>query len=118
MRFKGLHCHLGSQLFETDQFMLANEVLFTKLSQWQTEFGYVPDVLNLGGGFGIRYTGDDHPLPHREYVEKIVESVKKHVQKANIPFPEIWIEPGRAIAGNAGITLRSEERRVGREHAC
>jgi len=105
MRFKGLHCHLGSQLFETDQFMLANEVLFTKLSQWQTEFGYVPDVLNLGGGFGIRYTGDDHPLPHREYVEKIVESVKKHVQKANIPFPEIWIEPGRAIAGNAGITL-------------
>lgn len=105
MRFKGLHCHLGSQLFETDQFMLANEVLFTRLSKWQTEYGYIPEVLNLGGGFGIRYTGDDHPLPYHEYVEKIVESVKGHVKKANIPFPEIWIEPGRAIAGNAGITL-------------
>jgi len=105
MRFKGLHCHLGSQLFETEQFLLANEVLFSKLSIWQAEYGYIPEVLNLGGGFGIRYTGDDHPLPHREYVEKIVESVKKHVEKANIPFPEIWIEPGRAIAGNAGITL-------------
>ena len=105
MRFKGLHCHLGSQLFETEQFLLANEVLFTRLSIWQAEYGYIPEVLNLGGGFGIRYTGDDHPLPHREYVEKIVDSVKKHVEKANIPFPEIWIEPGRAIAGNAGITL-------------
>lgn len=105
IRFKGLHCHIGSQIFETDQFLMANDILFEKISKWFTSYGYIPEVLNLGGGFGIRYTAEDNPLPYHTYVENIVDAVKKQSEKIGIPIPEIWVEPGRSIAGNAGITL-------------
>lgn len=105
IRFKGVHCHIGSQIFETEGYLKATEILFDKLSKWQTDYGYVPDILNLGGGFGIRYTETDQPLPYQTYVEEIVSAVKHHVDRLGMSLPEIWLEPGRAIVGNAGITL-------------
>lgn len=105
IRFKGLHCHLGSQVFETDGFKLAAELLFTKLKSWKEKHDFAPDVLNPGGGFGIRYTGEDKPLPYPIYVKELVETVQKLANSLDIPLPEIWIEPGRSIAGNAGVTL-------------
>lgn len=105
IRFKGLHCHIGSQIFETDRFLAATDVLFNEISKWKTVYGYIPEVLNLGGGFGIRYTEDDDPLPYHTYVEELVRQVRKRSEALNIATPEIWIEPGRAIVGNAGITL-------------
>src|SRR5690625_1660484 len=105
IRFKGLHCHIGSQIFETDGFLLAIDILFEYISKWRSLYNYVPEVLNVGGGFGIRYTAEESPLPHHTYIEEIVASIQYHVEILRIPMPEIWMEPGRAIAGNAGITL-------------
>jgi len=105
IRFKGLHCHIGSQIFETDGFLLAIDILFEYISKWRSLYNYVPEVLNVGGGFGIRYTAEESPLPHHTYIEEIVASIQHHVEILRIPMPEIWMEPGRAIAGNAGITL-------------
>ncbi|HEX6594361.1 MAG TPA: diaminopimelate decarboxylase [Bacillota bacterium] len=105
IHFKGLHIHIGSQIFETDNFVKATDRLFKEISRWYSAYGYIPDVLNLGGGFPIRYTDNDEPLPLRNYVEKLVHKVKAHVQKLNIPMPELWIEPGRSIVGDAGLTL-------------
>ncbi|WP_164668717.1 diaminopimelate decarboxylase [Virgibacillus doumboii] len=105
IHFKGLHCHIGSQIFETDGFMQTAEMLFKKLQEWKSMYNYSPEVLNFGGGFGIRYTKDDKPLTFSTYVEELVATVKKHTAVLDIPAPEIWIEPGRAIAGNAGLTL-------------
>ncbi|WP_010650752.1 diaminopimelate decarboxylase [Oceanobacillus massiliensis] len=105
INLKGLHCHIGSQIFETEGFRVAADILFNELAKWKDEYGFVPQVLNLGGGFGIRYTKDDEPLPHSDYVRSTVESVKEHSEKMEIPMPEIWIEPGRSIVGNAGLTL-------------
>ncbi|WP_368651998.1 diaminopimelate decarboxylase [Ornithinibacillus sp. 4-3] len=107
IRFKGLHCHIGSQIFETDGFTKAIEVLFEKIATWKKDSGFVPEVMNFGGGFGIRYTESDKPLPYTVYVEKIVEATQTHAKEIDIPLPEIWIEPGRSIVGNAGITLYS-----------
>ncbi|MFA1822804.1 diaminopimelate decarboxylase [Virgibacillus oceani] len=107
INFRGLHCHIGSQIFETDRFVTAAERLFEELAKWKEVYGYTPEVLNLGGGFGIRYTADDSPLSYNVYVESLVEHVKKQADELNMPLPEIWLEPGRAIAGNAGITLYS-----------
>ena len=61
--------------------------------------------MNFGGGFGIRYTKEDKPLPNEDHVTEIVKAVKNKVETLQIPMPEIWIEPGRSIVGNAGITL-------------
>lgn len=107
IHFKGLHCHIGSQIFDPDRFIAASERLFQELAKWKEVYGYQPEVLNLGGGFGIRYTAEDTPLPYNIYVESLVEHVKKQANELNMPLPEIWLEPGRAIAGNAGITLYS-----------
>ncbi|WP_042145776.1 diaminopimelate decarboxylase [Paucisalibacillus sp. EB02] len=105
INFKGLHCHIGSQIFETDRFVTATNILFRKLSDWKRRYGYIPEVLNLGGGFGIRYTEDDQPIPLNHYVEQLVETVQEQSEKLDIPMPEIWIEPGRSIVGDAGVTL-------------
>ncbi|MGJ9456868.1 diaminopimelate decarboxylase [Oceanobacillus sp. CF4.6] len=105
INLKGLHCHIGSQIFETEGFRVAIDILFDELSNWYSEYDFIPEVLNLGGGFGIRYTKEDEPLPHSDYVRVSVDAVKKHSEALQIPMPEIWIEPGRSIVGNAGITL-------------
>lgn len=105
MHVKGLHCHIGSQIFETDGFIMAVRRLFESLANWKERYGYSPEVLNLGGGFGIRYTDEDEPLKLDGYVNALVDEIKQQVKKHSMDFPEIWIEPGRAIVGNTAITL-------------
>jgi diaminopimelate decarboxylase len=103
----GIHSHIGSQIFETKGFVMAAEKLFEKMKSWKEELQYIPRVVNLGGGFGIRYTSEDDPIPVSQYVVEIVEAVKKKVVELNIHMPEIWIEPGRSLVGDAGTTLYS-----------
>ncbi|MFC0523090.1 diaminopimelate decarboxylase [Pontibacillus salicampi] len=102
---KGLHCHIGSQIFETHGFVLAVKKLFEALGSWNELHGFVPEIMNLGGGFGIKYTDEDEPLPLPTYVNQLVEEVKVQSKRFDFPIPEIWIEPGRAIVGDAGTTL-------------
>ncbi|RAK22241.1 diaminopimelate decarboxylase [Anoxybacillus vitaminiphilus] len=103
----GLHCHIGSQIFETTGFVLAAQKMFKKIGDWKEKFGFVPEVVNLGGGFGIRYTNEDDPIPASVYVEQIIAEVKKQVAELGIAMPEIWIEPGRSLVGDAGTTIYS-----------
>lgn len=101
----GLHCHIGSQIFETSAFRLAAEKLVGKMAEWHEKHGYTCSVLNLGGGFGIRYTEEDTPLEPSVYVKEMIEAVKAVAGDSNYPVPEIWIEPGRSLIGDAGTTL-------------
>ena len=101
----GFHFHIGSQIFETTGFKLAIQKLFDHYQNWLSKYSYEPSVVNVGGGFGIRYTDDDTPLQPAEYVDAIIKEVKIHVQKNKLTMPEIWIEPGRSIVGDAGTTL-------------
>jgi diaminopimelate decarboxylase len=101
----GLHCHIGSQIFETTGFILAAQKIFEKLHQWKNELSFESTVLNLGGGFGIRYTDEDDPIPAAQYVEEIIAEVKKQASRYSMNMPEIWIEPGRSLVGDAGTTL-------------
>ncbi|MCL6586112.1 MAG: diaminopimelate decarboxylase [Anoxybacillus sp.] len=103
----GIHCHIGSQIFETTGFVLAARKIFQKIADWRDGHGFVPQVVNLGGGFGIRYTNEDDPLPAAQYVEQIIAEVKKQVEEFHLPLPEIWIEPGRSLVGDAGTTIYS-----------
>ncbi|MGM8214020.1 diaminopimelate decarboxylase [Bacillaceae bacterium W0354] len=104
---KGLHSHIGSQIFETTGFSMAIEKIFGVLEKWKDKYDFDAKVVNVGGGFGIKYTDDDTPLSLDEYVNVIVDEVKAQVNLKQLQMPEIWIEPGRAIVGEAGITLYS-----------
>ena len=72
---------------------------------WQTKFDYVPTIVNVGGGFGIRYVSADHPQAPEQFVATIVSEIQKATQAANLPMPAIWIEPGRSLVGPAGFNL-------------
>lgn len=101
----GIHCHIGSQIFDTTGFLLAARKIFSKLHEWKETYKYEATVLNLGGGFGIRYTKEDDPIPASKYVEEIILEVKEQALYHNMQMPEIWIEPGRSLVGDAGTTL-------------
>ncbi|AUD14039.1 diaminopimelate decarboxylase [Planococcus sp. MB-3u-03] len=101
----GLHCHIGSQIFETAAFQMASEKLLLKMAGWKQDHSYTCSVLNLGGGFGIRYTEEDAPLEPAVYVKDMIRTVKTASKGAGFPVPEIWIEPGRSLIGDAGTTL-------------
>ncbi|MEY9093003.1 diaminopimelate decarboxylase [Paenibacillus sp. RC84] len=101
----GVHSHIGSQIFEVEGFRVAAEKVAQFASQVRDELDVVFSVINLGGGFGIRYVEGDTPLPMSTYVEAIAEAVKTRFEAVSYPMPEIWIEPGRSIVGDAGTTL-------------
>ncbi|WP_170318674.1 MULTISPECIES: diaminopimelate decarboxylase [unclassified Paenibacillus] len=101
----GVHSHIGSQIFEVEGFRVAAEKVAQFASQVRDELNVVFSVINLGGGFGIRYVDGDTPLPMSTYVEAIAEAVKTRFEAVSYPMPEIWIEPGRSIVGDAGTTL-------------
>ncbi|RRJ66419.1 diaminopimelate decarboxylase [Paenibacillus oralis] len=100
----GVHSHIGSQIFETEGFQLAVERVAAFAMQVKEKLNVVFKVVNLGGGFGIRYTEEDTPLKVADYVRAITDAVKEHF--SDYPeLPEIWVEPGRSIVGDAGTTL-------------
>ncbi|MEG0571115.1 MAG: diaminopimelate decarboxylase, partial [Oscillospiraceae bacterium] len=101
----GVHCHIGSQIFEIDPFVLAAEVMLDFIYQVKKETGFVIEQMNLGGGFGIRYTDEDSPRNYDEYMKKVSIAVQAKCGTLGISLPFIIIEPGRSIVGPAGITL-------------
>ena len=105
MELIGLHAHIGSQILETAGFKLEVERLMQLVKDWQQKYDYQPHVLNLGGGFGIRYTEQDDTLTAQTFINQIVQTVKKCAQISHLKIPAIWIEPGRSIVGEAGYSL-------------
>ncbi|RKN84645.1 diaminopimelate decarboxylase [Paenibacillus ginsengarvi] len=101
----GVHSHIGSQIFEVDGFAMAAERVAEFAQTVRQELGVTFPVINLGGGFGIRYIEGDSPLPLAQYVQAITDSIKTLFNRYDYPLPEIWIEPGRSIVGDAGTTL-------------
>ncbi|WP_339319805.1 diaminopimelate decarboxylase [Paenibacillus sp. FSL R10-2734] len=101
----GLHSHIGSQIFETDGFQLAVERVASFARSVKEGLDVDFRVVNLGGGFGIRYVEGDTPLHVSEYVAAITDAVKTHFAGIYNALPEIWVEPGRSIVGDAGTTL-------------
>lgn len=102
---RGIHCHIGSQIFEIEPFQLAAQVMLEFILKIKNELGYEITELNLGGGIGIKYVEADVPLDYENNLEKILETVKATCDSLKIKQPFIIFEPGRAIVGSAGITL-------------
>ena len=102
---RGLHCHIGSQIFSVDPFVHAAEVMMGFLGQIKAETGVELPELNLGGGFGILYTDEDEPVPFGDYMELVSRAVKASAEKLGLSQPFVLIEPGRSIVGEAGTTL-------------
>lgn len=101
----GLHCHIGSQIFEMDSFRYAAAVMMDFVGEAKKITGYEFDELNLGGGFGIYYYYGDEPREPREWAEAVMLTVQEKSRELGLRVPKVIVEPGRAISGPAGITL-------------
>ena len=101
----GVHCHIGSQIFELAPFEEAARVMLGFIADVKSELGIEISELNLGGGFGIRYLEGDKPVAYDSYIEAVSRVVKEICAEKDIKLPRILMEPGRSIVGDAGITL-------------
>ena len=101
----GVHAHIGSQIFGTDPFIANAEVMLELLAHWRDEYDTVLQELNLGGGMGIRYTHEDHPVEVARYGRAVLETVEERCEALSLPRPRLIVEPGRAIVGPCTVTL-------------
>lgn len=101
----GLHCHIGSQIFDVIPYEDAVEIMFALMKNIYEETGYVFQELDLGGGFGIYYKEGDNPRSTEEFCSAILSKAEEMCKKLDVRMPTLIIEPGRSIVGNAGITL-------------
>jgi diaminopimelate decarboxylase len=101
----GVHCHIGSQIFDIAPFELAAKVMLNFISQLKEKLGITIKELNLGGGFGIKYLPKHSPVQYDSYIEAVSKVIISECKKKGIEIPLILMEPGRSIVGPAGITL-------------
>ncbi len=105
IKLVGVHCHIGSQIFDSNPFQLAAKVMVEFIKKVSDELSYDINELNLGGGFGIKYTQKDDPKPYAEYMESVSRALIAECERLCIKTPYIIVEPGRSIVGASGITL-------------
>ncbi|MGC7873583.1 diaminopimelate decarboxylase [Desulfosporosinus sp. SYSU MS00001] len=102
---KGIHAHIGSQIFELESFSHEVQIMIQYMADIHKRTGYLLEELNLGGGFGIYYASGDEPAQIEDYAKTVQNALENACQSYQFPIPKIIIEPGRSIVGTAGTTL-------------
>ena len=105
VRVEGVHCHIGSQIFEIEPFCEAVRRMMALIASLRDKLGIQANILNLGGGFGIRYQAEDDLPPLESYLQRVAETIVQEAEHLALPLPKLVLEPGRAIVGEAGVTL-------------
>lgn len=101
----GVHCHIGSQIFELEPFVLAAKVMTNFMCDVKDKLGIAMTELNLGGGYGIKYVAEDRPVEYDSYIKAVSKVVRDVAESRGLELPYILMEPGRSIVGPAGVTL-------------
>ena len=105
LKLIGLHCHIGSQIFDDRPFMEAARVMMKFYKKIKDEFSLELDQLNLGGGFAIKYLETDEHIGYDTYMKEVATIINDYCKENALKVPMILIEPGRSVVGAAGITL-------------
>jgi diaminopimelate decarboxylase len=105
INLKGLHCHIGSQIFEEESFYSVANIMLEFIAKLKVDLGFITEELNLGGGFGVYYSQEDAPIDIKSCLQNVLGLVRDQASVLNIKVPKLMIEPGRAIVANAGTTL-------------
>ncbi len=105
LQLVGLHCHIGSQIFDDQPFMEAARVMMKFYKRIKDEFSIELDQLNLGGGFAIKYLETDEHIGYDTYMKEVATIINDYCKENALKVPMILIEPGRSVVGAAGITL-------------
>lgn len=101
----GIHCHIGSQIFDLEPFKVAAGIMLGFAAELKEKLGIIIHELNLGGGFGIKYTEEDDPVEYDQYIAAVSGTVNRICREKGLERPFMLMEPGRSIVAPAGITL-------------
>ncbi len=109
IKVMGYHCHVGSQVFDSEGsvYLDAATIMLGFAAEMEKKFGLECKVLNLGGGYGVRYTEKDPYMDIPANIEKLACHVRKETERLGMKMPDIFMEPGRSIVADAGMTLYS-----------
>ena len=102
---RGFHCHVGSQVFDSDVYIRAAEVMLSFVARVKARLGFVCRELDIGGGYGVRYTEEQPEIDIEKNVSEVARFMREYADKLGIELPEIAFEPGRSIVADAGLTL-------------
>lgn len=102
---RGFHCHVGSQVFDSDVYMRAAKVMLDFVAHVYNNLGYMADELDIGGGYGVRYIAEQPKIDIAANIAEVAEFMKEHAETLGITLPEIAFEPGRSIVADAGLTV-------------
>ena len=105
VRLDGFHCHVGSQVFDSSVYNATVDVMVQFLADMAARYGYHAPMLDLGGGFGVRYVADDPTIDIAASIREVGQRVREKIAEYGIPLPVVGFEPGRSIVADAGMTL-------------
>ncbi len=101
----GFHCHVGSQVFDSDVFLSASEIMLDFIAMMQKKYGFITHELDLGGGYGVRYIESDPTIDISANIHTVASHMKSYCEKLGISMPSVRMEPGRSIVADAGMTV-------------
>ena len=101
----GFHCHIGSQVFDSDTFLRGSDIMLDFIAHIKDNYGYEAEQLDLGGGYGVKYLEEDPELDIASNIRQVAESIKQKTASLSLKMPKILMEPGRSIVADAGMTL-------------
>ena len=102
---KGFHCHVGSQVFDSDVYISTVDIMLGFIAHAKAAMGFTAEILDLGGGYGVRYTADQPEIDIAANIAQVAEVLKASADRLGIELPHIYMEPGRSIVADAGLTL-------------
>ena len=102
---QGFHCHVGSQVFDSDVFFKSSDIMLEFIKDMHEKLGFTAQILNLGGGYGVRYVEKDPSIDIEANIAQVAQMVKSKCSELGIDVPAIRMEPGRSIVADAGLTL-------------
>lgn len=101
----GFHCHVGSQVFDSEVFLRASEIMLDFIADMAKKYGFFAKELDLGGGYGVRYLESDPHIDIAANIHQVADHMKAYCKNLGIPMPAVRMEPGRSIVADAGLTL-------------
>ena len=102
---RGFHAHIGSQIFDIKPFCDSADIMIRFVGEVKDELDFDTEILNLGGGFGVRYVESDPIIDYAENIRLISEHINEYCETNDLPKPTILMEPGRSIVADSGMTL-------------
>ena len=101
----GFHCHVGSQVFDSDVYLRASAIMLQFIAEMKTKYGYEAKELDLGGGYGVRYLESDPEIDIAKNIKEVGAAVRAQCETLGINLPAVRMEPGRSIVADAGMTV-------------